>query len=143
MAESGIAVLTQKGREAITSAPQDMSSLCRNILVQVDGNKSLENLQKMFRGLKGFEDSMQKLFAGGYIEVARDCKDLVKALVQQILGPKAPTIIKKIDEMHAKYGDACWEHMDELDKLARMFYGEVVADDLKMRIASLVQESRK
>jgi len=141
--QQGIPVLTQKGREALRNAPPDLSTVCRNVLVQTDGKKTVDDIQKMFRGLKGLDEAMERLFAGGYLEISRQCIDLVKALVQQMLGPKAPTLLKKIDEMHAKYGDACWDHIDELNKTARMFYGEVLADNLKTEISRLVQESRK
>ena len=141
--QQGIPVLTKKGQEALRNAPPDLSPACRNVLVQTDGKKTVDDIQKMFRGLKGLDEAMERLFAGGYLEISRQCIDLVKALVQQMLGPKAPTLLKKIDEMHAKYGDACWDHIDELNKTARMFYGEVLADNLKTEISRLVQESRK
>jgi len=141
--ESGIVVLTQKGREALTETQQSLSPLCRNILIQVDGKKSVEDVMRMFRGLKGLEEALQKLFIGNYISTSRECKDLVKAMTQQLLGPKAPTMLKKIDELHAKYGETCWNHLDELEKTARMFYGEVVADDLKREIANILRETQK
>jgi len=141
--KSGIPVLTQKGREALKTPPADMSPLCRNILVQVDGTRSLDLILHLFRGLKGLDESLQKLSSDNFIQITRNCQDLVKSMAQQMLGLKAPTIIKKIDEMHAKYGDACWEHLDELEKLARMFYGEVVATELKIQITRLVQEAHK
>ena len=141
--QQGIPVLTPKGREALRNAPPDLSPVCRNILVQTDGKKSIDDIQKIFRGLKGLDEGMEKLFAGGYLEISRQCIDLVKALVTQMLGPKAPTLLKKIDELHAKYGDACWDHIEELNKTARMFYGEVVANNLRTEINRLVQESKK
>ena len=141
--QQGIPVLTQKGREALRNAPPDLSTVCRNVLVQTDGKKTVDDIQKMFRGLKGLDEAMERLFAGGYLEISRQCVDLVKSLVQQMLGPKAPTLLKKIDEMHAKYGDTCWDHIDELNKTARMFYGEVLADNLRTEISRLVQESRR
>jgi len=140
--QQGIPVLTQKGREALKNAPPDLSPVCRNILVQADGKKTVEDIQKMFRGLKGLDDGMERLFSGGYLEISHQCINLVKALVQQMLGPKASTLLKKLDEMHAKYGDVCWDHIDELNKTARMFYGEVLAEKLKTEISRLVQKSR-
>ena len=140
---SGILLLTVKGREALKKAPAELSPLCRNILVQVDGKKSVADISMMFRGLKGLEDSLQRLFGGNYVEIARDCKDLVKGLAEQMLGTKAPTLVKKIEEIHAKYGDACWDHLDELDKTARLFYGEVVASNLKTEIAKIIRETKK
>jgi len=141
--ESGILILTQKGSEALKKAPAELSPLCRNILVQVDGKKSVGDINVMFRGLKGLEESLQRLFGGNYVEVSRECADLVKALALQMLGPKSPTLIKKIDEIHAKYGDACWDHLEDLDKTARLFYGEVVADNLKNGIAKIIRETNK
>lgn len=140
---SGILILTQKGKEALKHAPADMSALCRNILVQVDGKKSIDDMATMFRGLKGLEEAIQKLQNGNYVQLSLECKDLVKSLVQQILGSKAPTILKKIDDMHAKYGDACWDHLDEIDKTARLFYGEVVADKIKAEIQKILRETQK
>jgi hypothetical protein len=141
--ESGILLLTEKGRGALKQAPAELSPLCRNILVQVDGKKSVADISTMFRGLKGLEDSLQRLFGGNYVAIARECKDLVKGLAEQMLGTKAPTLVKKIEEIHAKYGDACWDHLDELDKTARLFYGEVVASNLKMEIAKIIRETKK
>ena len=141
--ESGIPVLTQKGRDALKTAPAELSSLCRNILVQIDGKKSAEDILAMFRGLKGLEDALQRLYSGNFIQLSRECKELIKALAQQMLGPQAPTFIRKIDDIHAKYGDACWDHIGELDKTARLFYGEVVADKLKAEIAKIISETNK
>ena len=138
---SGILILTEKGRDALKNAPPDLSSLCRNILVQVDGKKSLEDIQLMFRGLKNLEESLQRLFAGGFIQISRECKDLIISLARQLLGAKAATLIKKIDEMHAKYGNTCWDHLDELYKTARLFYGEIVADNLKTEITKILRET--
>jgi hypothetical protein len=141
--ESGIPVLTEKGKDALKNTPADLTPLCRNILVQVDGKKSVDDIATMFRGLKGLEEGMQRLFAGNFIQVSRECKDLVKTLAQQLLGQKSGTLVKKIDELSAKYGDHCWEHMDEVDRTARLFYGEVVADELKQKIAKILRETRR
>ncbi len=141
--KQGIPVLTQKGREALRNMPRELSPVCRNILVQTDGKKSIEDIQTLFRGLKGLDEGLERLLAGGYLEISHQCIDLVKALARQMLGPKAPTLLKKIDELHAQYGDACWDHIDELNKTARMFYGEVLAEQLKTGISRLVQESKK
>lgn len=141
--QQGIPVLTPKGREALRNPPPHLSPVCRNVLIQTDGNKTVDDIQKMFRGLKGLDDAMERLFSGGYLEISHQCINLVKSLVQQMLGPKAPTLLKKIDEIHAKYGDACWDHVDELNKTARMFYGEVLAENLKTEISRIIQESRK
>ena len=140
---SGIPVLTPKGKEALKSLPADLTAVCRNVLVQVDGKRSLDEIRNIFKGLEKLDESVQKLIAGGYIETSRECKDIVKGLIQQMLGPKAPTLLKKLEEMHAKYGDQCWEHLDELDKVARLFYGEVVAQNLKADIGKIIQETKK
>ena len=141
--ESGIPMLTQKGRDALKTAPAELSSLCRNILVQIDGKKSTDEILAMFRGLKGLEDAIQRLVGGNFIQISRECRDLVKALAQQMLGPAASTYIRKIDDIHAKYGESCWDHVRELDKTARLFYGEVVADKLKAEIAKIISETKK
>lgn len=141
--ESGIPVLTQKGRDALKTAPAELSSLCRNILVQIDGKKSTEDILAMFRGLKGLEEALQRLYSGNFIQISRECKDLIKALARQMLGTASSTFIRKLDDIHAKYGDSCWDHVHELDKTARLFYGEVVADKLKAEIAKIVSETNK
>lgn len=143
MMEGGILKLTQKGREAIKNMPPELTARCRNILVQVNGRRSLDDIRTTLKGLDGFEEAMEKLAVGRYIEVSRECIDLVKSLAEQMLGPKAPTLVKKIDELHAKHGDACWDHLDEVDKTARMFYGEIVAEKLKTEIANLLREAKK
>ncbi len=141
--QTGILVLTAKGRDALKNTITDISPLCRNILVQVDGKKSIDDIQNMFRGLKGLDEAIQKLTSGKFVEVSRECKDLVISLAQQMLGSKSATLIKKIEDLHAKYGDRCWDHLDEADKLARLFYGEVLADQLKAEIAKILKETTK
>jgi hypothetical protein len=141
--QSGIPVLTQKGREALKNAPPDLSPLCRNILVQVDGKKSLEDIQTTLRGLKGLGEAIQRLLGGNFMRISRECTDLIKALAQQMLGAKAPTLIKKIDDLHAKYGDHCWQHLEEVEKTARLFYGEVIANNLKTEISKILRETQK
>ncbi len=140
--EHGIPVLTQKGRDAIKSRPSDLTARCRNILVQVDGKRSVEKILNSLQGLDGLADAFQKLLAGQYVQIPPDCTSFVTTLVQQTLGSKAPTLLKKIEEMHIKYGQHCWEHMDELDKTARLFYGEVVAEKLQTEIAKIVRETK-
>jgi hypothetical protein len=141
--EWGIPKLTQKGRDAVKNMPPELTARCRNILVQVDGSRSLDDIRTALKGLDGIEEAIAKLTAGTYIEVSRECIDMVKALAEQLLGPKAPTLLKKIDDLHAKHGDACWDHLEEVDKTARLFYGEVVADKLKTEIARLVRQAKK
>lgn len=139
---SGILVLTSTGRMALQQLPPDLSATCRNVLVQIDGKRSADDIHAVLKGLAGVDDAITRLAKGGYIEISLDCKSIVKNLLEQSLGPKAPTLLKKLDEMHAKYGDRCWEHLDELDKLARMFYGEVVAQNLKTDISKIIQGTR-
>jgi hypothetical protein len=141
--ESGILMLTQKGVAALKNAPAELSPLCRNVLVQVDGKKSVEDINIMFRGLKGLEETMQRLFAGNYIQVSRACKDLVKALAHQMLGATSSALVNKLEDVHAKYGDACWDHLDELDKTARLFYGQEVANKLRIEIDKIISETKK
>jgi hypothetical protein len=140
--EHGIPVLTQKGRDAIQRMPPDLTARCRNILVQVDGKRSVEKIFSSLQGLEGLAEAFQKLLAGQYVQISLECKSLVTTLLQQMLGPKAPTLIKKIEEMNVKYGEHCWEHMDELDRTARLFYGEVVADKLQTEISKIVRETK-
>lgn len=140
--EWGIPKLTQKGREAIQKMSPEITGRCRNILIQIDGRRTFDDIRTIFKGLD-IEDSLHKLVTGDYIEVSHQCRDVIKALAEQMLGPKAPTMIKKLDELHTKYGEACWEHVDEIDKMARLFYGEVVAENLKKEIMRLVREAKK
>lgn len=141
--EPGILELTQKGRAALITAPADLSLLCRNILVQIDGKKSVDDINTMFKGLKSLEETIQWLLTGHFIQISRACKDLVKTVTQQMLGPKSHALIKKIDDMHTRYGDDCWDHIDELDKTARLFYGDVIADKLKTEFAKIMSETKK
>jgi len=141
--EAGILELTQKGRAALITAPADLTALCRNILVQIDGKKSLDDINTMFRGLKGLDETIQKLLTGQYIQISRECKDLLKTVAHQMLGPKSPALIKKIDDLHTRYGDNCWDHIDELDKTSRLFYGEVMADKLNIEFAKIISETKK
>jgi hypothetical protein len=140
---AGIPVLTNKGRDAITGKIACSTARCRSILVQMDGKRSLDEIRALLRGLDGLEESINTLVKDGFISMDRDCKDIVKGIAQKVLGAKAPTITRKIDEMHRKYGEACWDHMDELDKAARLFYGEGLASNLRAEIEKSLAEHRK
>ncbi len=141
---SGIPVLTEKGREAIKNMQADMTARCRSVLVQVDGKRSLDEIRAMLRGLDGLEEAITKLMNEGYLTASRSCKDLVKDIALKQLGTaKAATILRKIDELHAKYGEGCWDHLDELDKAARLFYGETIAQNLRNDIVRVVREATK
>jgi hypothetical protein len=143
MAASGIPVLTNKGRDAVAGKVSCTTARCRSILVQVDGKRSLDDIRSMLRGLDGLENSITTLIQDDFISISRDCKDVVKGIAEKILGAKSPTITRKIDEMHAKYGEACWDHLDELDKAARLFYGEILATNLRHEIESMLAERKK
>ncbi len=139
---SGIPLLTDRGRAALKSVPADLTAVCRNILVQVNGKRSFGDIKDLFKGLEKLDESIQKLISGGYITMSLNCRDIVRNMITQMLGPKAPTLLKKLDEMHAKYGDQCWNHLEELDKTARLFYGEVVAANLKTELVRIIQSTR-
>jgi hypothetical protein len=139
---AGIPVLTDKGRNAIKSAQSSLTARCRSVLVQVDGKRSLDEIRLMLKGLDGLEEAITKLLSEGYLAAERSCKDLVKTIaVKQLGNAKAATIIRKIEELHAKYGDACWDHIDEIDKAARLFYGETLAQNLRAEIQRVVREA--
>ncbi len=139
----GIPVLTEKGRDAVTGTTAGIPPLSRNILIQIDGRKSIADIKTMFRGLKNLDEAMQRLFDGGFVEVTPGCRDQITALAQRMLGVKAQTLIKKIDELHGRYGDRCWDHLDEVNRLARLFYGEVVAARLQREIERILRETSK
>ncbi len=140
---AGIPVLTQKGREAVKNLQNSLTARCRSILVQVDGKRSFDDIRAVLKGLDGLEEGIARLQHEGYVSIDRGCSDIVKDLVNTRLGATGSTILRKIDELHAKYGDACWDHLDELNKAARLFYGEVVAGDLTAAIAKILKETRK
>ena len=138
---AGTPVLTDKGRDAIKNAQSGLTARCRSVLVQVDGKRSLDEIRSMLKGLDGLDEAITKLLAEDYVTAERSCKDLVKDIaVKQLGSAKAATIIRKIEELHAKYGDACWDHLDELDKAARLFYGETLAQNLRADIQRVVRE---
>jgi hypothetical protein len=141
--ESGIPVLTDKGRKAVQNLQSEVTAKCRNILVQVDGKRTLDDIRAVLKGLDGVEDGITKLVAEEYIQVTRDCRSIVESLINKQLGNKAPMLLRKLEELHARYKDACWDHLGELDKAARLFYGEVVAEKLRAEIAKIVQEAKK
>lgn len=140
---AGIPLLTAKGKEALKNPPKDLSAFCRNVLVQVDGKRTVDEIGAILKGMERFDESCGKLIENGYIEISKNCLDIVNSLVRQVLGPRAPTLLKKIEELHAKYGDQCWDHLTELDKTARMFYGEEIAEDLRTNISRIIQGTRK
>ncbi len=141
---AGIPVLTDKGHHAIKSAQSSLTARCRSVLVQVDGKRSLDEIRSMLKGLDGLDEAITKLFEEGYVTATRSCKDLVKDVaVKQLGSSKAATIIRKIEELHSKYGDACWDHLDELDKAARLFYGETIAQSLRLDIQKIVRETAR
>ena len=135
--------MTDKGREAIKNPQTSITARCRSVLVQIDGIKRLDDIRGTLRGLEGLEEAIQKLVDEGFISVTQDCRDIIKDISLKILGTKSPTMIRKIDELHAKYGDGCWDHLDELNKAARLFYGEVLAENLKSEFTRVLQNFRK
>jgi hypothetical protein len=136
---SGTPILTEKGREAIKNPQASLTARCRSVLVQIDGRRSLDEVRNSLRGLEGLEEAIKKLTDEGYLNLAQDCRDIIKDAAVRILGAKSPTINRKIDELHAKYGDGCWTHLDELDKAARLFYGADVADNLKQEFVRILK----
>jgi len=140
---SGTPLLTDKGREAARNAQANLTTRCRSVLVQIDGVKKLDEIRANLRGLDGLEEAIAKLLSEGYVRLNQDCRDTIKDAAIRILGAKSPTINRKIDELHSKYGDACWAHLDEVDKAARLFYGSVLADELKKEFAKIVQANSK
>ena len=140
---SGIPVITEKGRQALKNPRTSLTARCRSVLLQVDGKRSLNDVRIMLRGLDGLDEAISKLMGDGYLTTTLSRKDLVKDIVLEQLGSvKAATILRKIDELHAKYGDGCWDHLDELDKAARLFYGETVALNLRADIVKVVSEAK-
>ena len=45
---------------------------------------------------------MQKLFPGNYVQISRECNDLFKSQVQQMLDAEALMILKNINDMRAR-----------------------------------------
>lgn len=140
---AGIPVLTPKGREALKQMTADLTARCRSVLVQVDGKRSLDNIRSQLKGLDGLDDSIKKLVAEKYIELDRDCKGAVMEIAERVLGTKSPSITRKLEEMHSKYGEACWDHLGELDKAARLFYGEGLATQLRTEIEKVLADMKK
>jgi hypothetical protein len=140
---SGTPILTEKGREATKNPQANLTARCRSVLVQIDGIRKLDEIRTSLRGLDGLDEAISRLLNEGYVKLNQDCRDIIKDAAFRILGAKSPTINRKIDELHAKYGDACWNHLDELDKAARLFYGSVLADELGREITKIVQANRK
>lgn len=136
---SGTPILTDKGREAAKNPQISLTARCRSVLVQIDGRRSLDEVRNSLRGLEGLEEAIKKLTDEGYLNLAQDCRDIIKDAAVRMLGAKSPTINRKIDELHTKYGDGCWTHLDELDKAARLFYGSVLADDLKQEFVRILK----
>jgi len=140
---TGVPVLTNKGRDALKTMPLDLSARHRSILVLVDGKRSLDDISTALRKLEGLEEGIARLISDGYVQVEQSCKDVIKQIAERSLGVKSPAITRKLDELHAKYGDACWQHLDELDKAARLFLGADLADKLKADIQKVLNEVKK
>ena len=140
---TGTPLLTDKGRDAIKNPQTSLTARCRSVLVQIDGVKKLDEIRSNLQGLEGLEESITKLINDGYVKLTQDCRDIIKDSALKILGAKSPTINRKIDELHAKYGEACWTHLDELDKAARLFYGANLADNLMKEFSRILKEHGK
>ena len=136
---TGTPILTEKGREAAKNPQTGLTARCRSVLVQIDGKRSLDEIRSILRGLDGLEEAITKLTDEGYVKLAQDCRDIIKDAAIKILGAKSPTINRKIDELHGKYGDGCWTHLDELDKAARLFYGADLAENLKQEFVRILK----
>lgn len=139
---TGVPVLTDKGRDALKTMPADLTARCRSIMVLVDGKRSLDDIRTSLRMLEGLEDGISRIISSGYVQIDQSCKDIIKQIAERILGVKSPSITRKLDEMQAKYGETCWQHLDELDKAARLFYGADLADKLKAEIRKVLDEKQ-
>jgi hypothetical protein len=140
---SGTPLLTNKGRDEVKTPGTSLTARCRSVLVQIDGKRSIDEVRGILRGLDGLEEAIKRLIDEGYVNLSQDCRDIIKDAAVRILGAKSPTINRKIDELHAKYGDGCWSHLDELDKAARLFYGADVAENLKQEFVRILQKYGK
>ncbi len=80
-------------------------------------------------------------FQDFYDKIPRERIELVKSMVQQTLGPKSDRLIRKIDELHAQYGEQCCDRIEELDEIAQIFYGKLVAKNLIAEIDRIVRET--
>jgi hypothetical protein len=140
---SGTPLLTDKGREAVKNPQAALTARCRSVLVHIDGVKKIDEVRGILRGLDGLEEAIAKLTNEGYVMLAQDCREIIKDAALKILGAKSPTINRKIDELHAKYGDGCWTRLGELDKAARLFYGADLAENLKKEFIRILKEQGK
>ncbi len=80
-------------------------------------------------------------FQDFYDQFPRERVEMVKSMVQHMLGPKSDRLIMKIDELHAQYGERCCDRIEELDEVAQIFYGKLVAKNLIAEIDRIVRET--
>ena len=80
-------------------------------------------------------------FQDFYDQLPSERVELVKSMVQRMLGPKSDRLIMKIDELHAQYGERCCDRIEELDEIAQIFYGKLVAKNLITEIDRIVRET--
>ena len=80
-------------------------------------------------------------FQDFYDQSPRERVKLVKSMVQRMLGPKSDRLIMKIDELHSQYGERCCDRIEELDEIAQIFYGKLVAKNLLTEIDRIVRET--
>ena len=128
--------LTEKGDRARKRPPEaSMPVRARNIMVLVDGRKSVEDIREALRGLEGVEEAFRWLLEEGYVTLAGGTgQSVAESLIQALLGrlgEQAAPLCRKVREILKREGTLGPEHLEELDHLARTMYGFKVATELK------------
>ncbi len=126
---------TEAGDAAIEDRATTLSLVGRNLLVAVDGRKTVQDLLYMFRGREGVESALENLFQRGYVigEVGGlvASSDEARRLAEHArtrFGVKSAPFVKRLNDLVGRDGSLTDAGFKELIRWARTMYGSREVD---------------
>lgn len=126
---------TEAGEAAIEDRATTLALVARNILVAVDGRKTVRDLLNMFRGREGVESALENLFERGYIAgglggpaaVSDEARRLAEH-ARTRFGVKSAPFVKRLNDLVNRDGSLTDDGFKELVSWARTMYGSREVD---------------
>ncbi|MBI1864517.1 MAG: hypothetical protein HYR98_02075 [Nitrospirae bacterium] len=126
---------TEAGEAAMEDRAAALSLVARNLLVVVDGRKTVRDLLYMFRGREGVESALEDLFERGYIAGGvggpAEASDETRRLAEHArshLGVKSAPFVKRLNDLVSRDGSLTNDGFKELISWARTMYGSIEVD---------------
>ena len=126
---------TEAGDAAMEDRATTLPLVARNLLVAVDGRKTVRDLLYMFRGREGVDSALEDLFQRGYViggvggSVA--ASDEARRLAEHArtrFGVKSAPFVKRLNDLVSRDGSLTDNGFKELISWARAMYGSREVD---------------